>query len=187
MAIIDDANFLAKNYESKSTFFAQNSNEMVISIETDKNGNILEEHYKSGIKVSFKTDENGNITSEIWKKEDKIVYSEFYKYEFDNNGCLRKSYFAKFDGPKENDNWQIIEEYDDEGTVIKIAKDYEGDGNIDYVEEFDTLFNNRTKKIFDINGKIINVQHYEYDENGKIISSTYDKDGDGSVEYQVKY
>ncbi len=187
MSIIDNCDFLEKNYESKSSYKAQNTEEKLASIEINNEGLVLKETFKNGTIITFEYDEKGNITLEKCTQNNKVLYNEKYKYEFDDKGYLSKSYYARFEGEETNSNWQIIEEYDQAGTVISIQKDYEGDGNIDYIEEYDALFNTRTKKIYDANGKIINIQYYEYDENGKLKNSKYDRDGDGSIEYEVEY
>ena len=149
--------------------------------------NVVEEQYEDGTKILLEYDLNNNIVSEIWNKNNEVLYCEKHQYDFNEKGFLEKSYFAQFNGKATNSNWQLIEEYDEDGNLISVKKDYEGDGNIDFVEEYDPVLASRTKTIYDSKGKIINVQHYEYDFDGKLISVQYDKDGDGTIEYKKKY
>ena len=188
MTIIDDVLFLAKNYNSKTTFAGENKNNKLVKITSDNNGNVIEEIYDNNTKVVLEYDKNSNIVLETWyNTQNSIIYCEKHQYDFNENGNLKASYFAKFDGPQTNNNWQVIEEFDEEGNLISVKKDYEGDGNIDFVEEYDHVLASRTKTIYNSEGKIINVQQYEYDFDGNLMSVKFDKDGDGTIEYEQKY
>lgn len=185
MAIIDDINFLEKNYNKKSTYAEENPNVKLLFIETDDKSNVIREAYETGAQITFEYDTVGNLLTEACDANgDKTIeYYEKYKYEYWENGALKKCCFAKLTENIDEFNWQFIGEYDEEGNLIKVSNDYEGDGNIDLVEEYGKN-NTKTKTIYDKNGKIINIQYYVYDSNGNIIDSKFDKDGDGTIEYQ---
>ena len=187
MIVIDNFPFLKKNYKSQTTFAVKNLGLKLVSIKANDDGNVVEEQYEDGTKILLEYDLNNNIVSEIWNKNNEVLYCEKHQYDFNEKGFLEKSYFAQFNGNATNSNWQLIEEYDEDGNLISVKKDYEGDGNIDFVEEYDPVLASRTKTIYDSKGKIINVQHYEYDFDGKLISVQFDKDGDGTIEYKKKY
>ena len=72
-------------------------------------------------------------------------------------------------------------------NITCIKKDYEGDGNMDFVEEINHIFPSRTKTVYNSKGEIINVQHYEYDFEGTWMSVQFDRDGDGTIEYEKHY
>ena len=147
------------------------------------------ELFSSGIKVSFERNDKGIIISEAWFEPDNKVpiYSEKYDFEFYVDGSIKKVYFSKFDGPPTNSNWQLIQEFTKEGNLISETHDEEGDSIIDYEEIFDPEARIKTKKLFRKNGEIINIQKYYYDENMNVIRSTFDKDGDGTIEYDVQH
>lgn len=188
MTVIDDVLFLAKNYNSKTTFAEENQNVKIVKIKSDNNGNVVEEIYDNNTKVALEYDKNSNIVLETWyNNQNTIIYCERHQFEFYENGNLKTSYFAKFDGPQTNSNWQLIEDFDEDGNVTCVKKDFEGDGNIDFVEEFDHILASRTKTVYNSKGQIINVQQYEYDFDGNLMSVTFDKDGDGTIEYEQKY
>ena len=185
MPVIDDSVFLQKNYEKKSTYAQEHPTAKLICIETDENGNVVREAYETGAQITFLYDTIGNLITEACDADgDKsIEYYEKYKYEYDEKGALKKCYFAKLEENLEEFNWQFISEYDANGNLIKVSNDYEGDGNIDLVEEYGPN-NTKTKTVYDKNGRTINVQYYVYDSNGNILKSKFDKDGDGSIEYE---
>ena len=189
MTIVDDKLFLEKNYNSKTSYFSQNPDKKLLKVVSDNTGNVIEESYENNAKIVLEYDNNNNIISEEWYLENTntVSYCEKHKFEFFENGCLKTRYFAKFDGPQTNKNWQLIEDFDEEGNITCIKKDFEGDGNIDFVEEFNHILASRTKTLYNSNGKIINVQQYEYDFDGGLMSVSYDKDGDGTIEYKKEY
>lgn len=185
MPVINDSDFLSKNYDKKSTYAQENPSAKLICVETDDNGNVIREAYETGAQITFEYDSIGNLISEACDADgDKTIeYYEKYKYEYNASGSLSKCYFAKLKENLDDFNWQFISEYDENGNLIKVSNDYEGDGNIDLVEEYGPN-NTKTKTVYDQNGKKINVQYYVYDCDGNIISSKFDKDGDGSIEYE---
>ncbi|MBQ8887106.1 MAG: hypothetical protein IJY61_05325 [Candidatus Gastranaerophilales bacterium] len=188
MTVIDDVQFLAKNYCSKTTYAVENPNSKLLKIKSNNDGNVVEESYADNTKIVLEYDKNSNIVLETWyNAQNTIVYCEKHQYDFDENGKLKASYFAKFEGSQTNNNWQVIEQFDEDGNLISVKKDYEGDGNIDFVEEYDHVLASRTKTIYNAQGKIINIQQYEYDFEGNLMSVTFDKDGDGTIEYEQKY
>ena len=189
MTIITDKAFLEKNYNSKTSYFAQNNNKKIIKVTTDNNGNVIEELYENNVKIVLEYDNNSNVISEVWHLENNLTinYCEKHQFDFYESGKLKTRYFAKFDGPQTNSNWQLIEDFDEDGNITCVKKDFEGDGNIDFVEEYDHILASRTKTVYNAKGEIINIQQYEYDFDGNLMSVTFDKDGDGTIEYKQEY
>ena len=132
MIVIDNFPFLKKNYKSQTTFAVKNLGLKLVSIKANDAGNVVEEQYEDGTKILLEYDLNNNIVSEIWNKNNEVLYCEKHQYDFNEKGFLEKSYFAQFNGKATNSNWQLIEEYDEDGNLISVKKDYEGDGNIDF-------------------------------------------------------
>ena len=50
-----------------------------------------------------------------------------------------------------------------------------------------SIFSSLLTTVFNTKGEIVNVQHYEYDLDGNLQSVTYDRSGDGKVEYEKEY
>lgn len=189
MKTIIDKEYLQNSYVSYSSYKEKHPFEVIVAIEVDEKEVSYTELFSSGIKVVFERDEKGIIISESWFKEgsEQPIYCEKYNYEFYVDGSIKKVYFSKFDGPAVNSNWQLVQEFTIEGKLISTFQDDEGDSIIDYEETFDNKTRIKTKKVFKKNGDIINIQKYHYDENMNLIKSTFDKDGDGTIEYEKNY
>jgi hypothetical protein len=153
-------------------------------------------------KMEMDSDKDGDINSTTYytyNEEGKLIQT---KYDFNNDENIDRVDYWIYDAhgnykiEVDNGNNETIDEviyytFDKNGKVIKYARDYDNDGEMDYIT-YSTNYYDKNKNLIKVEANsdedpdIDSVTYYFYDEDGKLTKYETDTGNDDSINMITK-